>query len=172
METGLTEIDLANFTGRGADYYGGSSFVLEALAQAGDLLEIATGLSTLPPETSLYGRLARRGVLAMADAIFEGNKYRDLRHSPFRSETIGSYTYSLAEGNVLAGIPTGISWFDLAVDRLRGVLQPGVSNSSIAAFPRPGDLGELEGSTVLIGPADTERFRQGWQHLAEGRLPD
>lgn len=171
MDTGLTEVDLSSFTGRGMDHYG-STFVQEALAQAGDLLELATGLTTLPAEDTLHGRLARRGVLAMADAIFEGNQYRDLKHSPFRSETIGSYNYQLAEGNVLAGIPTGISWFDLAVERLKNSTIAAISNSSIEAFPRPGDTGSLNGSEVLIGPADTESFRQGRVHLAEGRLPD
>lgn len=155
----MTEIDLASYTGKSPAHYS-DRFVMEALEQAGDLFEIATRLSELPPANTLNGRTARRGVLAMAEAIFEGNAYRDLRMSPFKSETIGSYTYSLAESNVLAGIPTGISWFDLAVDRL-AVGIPSISNHSVAAFPRPGDVVTVDGQNVLIGPADTESFRQG-----------
>lgn len=171
MDSGLTEIDLSTFTGKGVEHYG-SAYVLEALAQAGDLFELATGLLAFPADGTLSGRLARRGVLQMAEAIFEGNTYRDLRYSPFRSEQIGSYNYAMAEGNVLAGIPTGISWFDLAVERLKADVQS-ISNSSIAAFPRPGDLARMDGQDILVGPADTEEFRQGRRYLGvDGGLPD
>jgi hypothetical protein len=159
VDTGFTEIDLANFTGRPPEYYN-SNFVMEALAQAGDLFELATERTELPTE-GLAGRIAARGVLAMAEAIFEGNNYRDLRASPFKTETIGSYTYTLAEGSVLAGIPTGISWFDLAVDRLALSTRTSISNRSVHAFQRPGDTGSIGGHESLIGPADTEEFRQG-----------
>lgn len=157
MDTGLTEIDLSGFTGHDPARYG--SFVYEALEQAGDLFELATGLIALPV-SGLASRVARRGVLAMAEALFEGNAYREARFSPFRSETIGSYTYSLAEGSVLAGIPTGISWFDLAVDRLK-VIAETVSSRSISAFDRPGDVQQLEGRWILTGPADSDSFTQG-----------
>lgn len=163
MDAGLTEIDLAGFTGKSLAHYN-DPFVVEALLQAGDLLEIATRVSVLPPVTTLLGRTARRGVLAMAEALFEGNQHRDLRFSPFKTETIGSYNYTLAEGSVLAGIPTGISWFDVAVDRLRtemGVDGAVISNDAIAAFDRPGDTANLGGRPILIGPADTENFVQG-----------
>ncbi len=173
METGLTEIDLAGFTGKSPDHYA-DPYVYEALEQASDLLELATRIDRLPPEGTLLYRIARRGVLAMAEAIFEGNQVRDLRFSPFKSETIGSYTYSLAEGSVLSGIPTGISWFDAAVDRMR--LEAGasdtISNSSISAFDRPGDTGTANGRPILIGPADTENFTQGsYRYGAGGAHP-
>lgn len=158
MDVGLTEIDMAQFTGKDPSEYG--RYLYEALEQAGDLLELATGLTSVPSE-GLVARIARRGILAMAEAIYEGNAFRDYRHSPFRSETIGSYTYSLAEGNVLAGIPTGISWFDVAVDRLTESSVPTISSSSISAFDRKGDIETSGGRPILVGPADTERFRQG-----------
>lgn len=165
METGLTEIDLAQFTGKDPAEYG--RYLYEALEQAGDLLELATGLTAMPEEGLLL-RIARRGALAMAEAIYEGNQFRDYRHSPFRSETIGSYTYSLAEGNVLAGIPTGISWFDLAVDRLTESSVPTIMSSSISAFDRSGDIATAGGRQILVGPADTENFRQGPPSIDEG----
>lgn len=173
MDFGLTEIDLARFTGKSPDHYS-DPFVYEALEQAGDLLELASRVSVPPPSSTLLGRLARRGVLAMAEAIFEGNAVRDLRFSPFKSETIGSYTYSLAEGSVLAGIPTGISWFDVAVERLRLAWEQSntISNSSIAAFNRPRDVVDYEGRPILIGPADTEHFSQGeFRHGGGGVQP-
>lgn len=160
MDPGLTEIDLSRMTGRPLEYFG-DPFVYEALLQAGDLFEIATRRTEMPDVTTLAGRTAKRGVLAMAEALYEGNKARDLRFSPFKSETIGSYTYSLAEANVYAGIPTGISWFDLAVSQLTIDLGTGVTNSAISAFDRPGDVVEMNGRGVLIGPADKEDFVQG-----------
>lgn len=156
METGLTEIDLSQFTGKDAGHYG--TFVYEALDEAGDLFEIATGLTELPT-AGIAARLARRGILSMAEALYEGNAYRDARHSPFRSETIGSYSYQLAEGNVLSGIPTGIAWFDLAVERLR-VGFSRISSSSISAFDRPGDVRSEGGRPILVGPADDNTFTQ------------
>lgn len=170
MITDLNETHLAKFTGRPLDYFGGP-FVVEALEQSGDLFQLATDRTELPAAETIEGRLARRGVLAMAEAFIEGNKSRDLRFSPFKSETIGSYTYTLAEQNVLAGVPTGISWFDIAVSRLALDIGTGVSNSSISAFDRLGDIVSISGRDVLIGPADVEDFAQGrprisgWQPL-------
>lgn len=170
MDSGLTEIDLSNFTGRRPEYYS-DVFVMEALLQAGDLFELATDLTTLPPDSTLNGRIARRGILAMAEALFAGNAYRDLRASPFKTETIGSYTYTLAEGNVLAGIPTGISWFDVAVSRLASDNGQGVSSVSTSVFDRPGDVALLDGRRILVGPADTELFSQGRKSLESGAQP-
>lgn len=156
METGLTEIDLSQFTGKDASHFG--TFIYEALDEAGDLFELATGLTALPT-SGLAARLARRGILAMAEALYEGNAYRDARHSPFRSETIGSYSYQLAEGSVLSGIPTGIAWFDLAVERLR-VNRQTITSSSISAFDRAGDVRTEGGRPILVGPADDNTFTQ------------
>ncbi|MFA7264859.1 MAG: hypothetical protein WC054_00865 [Candidatus Nanopelagicales bacterium] len=167
MDTGLTEIDLSNFTGQSPEHYD-RPFVMEALAQAGDLLELAlssVSITELPPANTLLGRTARRGVLAMAEAIFEGNNHRDMRFSPFKTENIGSYSYTLAEQNVLAGIPSGVSWFDVAVSKLLDAAADAftstISNASISAFDRPGDIGWAGGRPILTGPADTENFRQG-----------
>lgn len=175
MDSGYTENELAEFTGKDIDYYD-TSFVVEALLQAGDLFEIATRIPTLPDVATLNGRLAKRGILAMAEAIYEGNQYRDLRTSPFKSETIGSYTYLLAEASVLKGIPTGISWFDLAVDRLAwntNDTAQSVSSTSVAAFDRPGDVRQIGKDYILIGPADTDKFTQGpKRYLGVGESPD
>lgn len=175
MDSGYTENELAEFTGKDIEYYD-TSFVMEALLQAGDLFEIATRIPVLPNASTLNGRLAKRGILSMAEAIYEGNQYRDLRTSPFKSETIGSYTYLLAEASVLKGIPTGISWFDLAVDRLAWNTSDGsqsVASSSVSAFDRPGDVRQIGGDYILIGPADTEHFSQGAKrYLGVGEQPD
>ncbi len=160
MDTGLTVTDLAAFTGQDASYYG--AFVDEAIAQAEDLFELATGLTALP-DPGLLLRLARRGVLAMAEAIYEGQQYRSLRFAPFKTQTIGSYSYAIAEKSVLSGVPTGVAWFDLAVRRLAVVGV--VSNVSTHAFDRPGDVVREDGEYYLVGPAD--RYR-GWGHGDSG----
>jgi hypothetical protein len=175
VDSGLTEVDLSQFTGKDIEHYD-NNYVMEALAQAGDLFEIATRIPTLPDRNTLDGRLAVRGILSMAEALFEGNNYRDLRTSPFKSETIGSYTYTLVEGSVLQGIPTGISWFDLAVERLAwnsSDASQSISSTSIAAFDRPGDVRKIGQDYILIGPADTEHFTQGpKRYLGVSEQPD
>lgn len=154
MESGLTAVELAGFTGETVAYYG--DFVVEAIEQAEDLFELATGLSVLPVE-GLSLRVARRGVLSMAEALYEGQQYRAMRFSPFRSQTIGSYSYTLAEQSVLAGVPTKVAWFDMAV-RALAVSLP-VSVTSVRVFDRPGDLAvDTTGARYLIGPADEHRM--------------
>jgi hypothetical protein len=157
MDTGLTLIDLADFTGKATTYYG--RYVTEALEQASDLFELATALEVLP-DPGLNFRLAKRGILAMAEVLYEGQVVRDLRFSPFKTETIGSYNYSLAEAAVLQGIPTGISWFDLAVSRLRVGVST-IGSTKIHVFDRPGDFVTDAGSdeVYLPGPADSNTFR-------------
>jgi len=151
METGLTVDDLSGFTGQLSTYY--DDYVIEALEQGGDLFELATELATLP-ESGLALRLARRAVLAMAEALYEGQQYRSLRFSPFRTQTIGSYSYALAEQSVLAGVPTKIAWFDMAV-RILG--PAAVVSTSVHAFDRPGDEITIDEGRYLAGPADTEK---------------
>jgi hypothetical protein len=126
VETGLTVVELATFTGQDEAYY--SSYVDEAILQAGDLFELATELDEMPEDDGIDLRIANRGVLAMAEAIYEGQSFRSLRFTPFRSETLGSYSYSIAERSVLSGVPTGISWFDAAVSRFTST--PTVSHSA------------------------------------------
>ena len=153
MDFGFTVASLSGFTGRPMSYY--DDYVEEALSQAEDLLELATGL-TEPPTDPLLSRVAERGVLAMAEALYEGQQYRSLRFSPFRSQTIGSYSYSLAEHSVLSGVPTRVAWFDLAV---RTLGDSNVTNTSVSAFDRPGDvLTDSAGGRYLTGPADTEHL--------------
>jgi hypothetical protein len=157
MDTGLTLIDLAGFTGKETTYY--NRYVTEALEQASDLFELATALEEMP-DPGLNFRLAKRGILAMAEVLYEGQVVRDLRFSPFKTETIGSYNYSLAEAAVLQGIPTGISWFDLAVSRLRVGVST-IGSSKIHVFDRPGDfVTDTESTEVYLpGPADSNAFK-------------
>lgn len=164
MESGLTLIELASFSGRETTYY--DRFVAEAISQASDLFELATALTAMPG-AGLDLRIAQRGILAMAEMIYEGQKHRDLRFSPFRSESIGSYSYSLAEAAVLKGIPTGVSWFDLAVSRLKTGVST-IGNSSVHAFDRPGDLTEVDSETYLPGPADSDSYRGSPVFLSGG----
>ncbi len=93
----------------------------------------------------------------MAEALYETQPNRDMRFTPFRSETIGTYSYSLAQGAISEGIPTGVAWFDLAVNQLRA--DNAVSNNSISVFDRPGDTVTVGDDEYLVGPADLNHYR-------------
>lgn len=153
----LTAPDLAQFTGQDEFYYG--KYVNIAIQQATDLFTMATCLDELPDISTLDGRISRSAVLSMAEALYEGQAFRKLRFTPFQNETIGSYSYSLAQKNISSGIPTGIGWFDLAVDRLGICADTAtITGSAVSVFDRPGDVRVgPDGSQYLIGPNDINR---------------
>ena len=107
--------DLATYSGRSEASYG--TFATEAIAQATLLFKLGTCLTDWPTDPT-KAELARYGILAMADAIALAQPYQRQLANPFSSETIGSYSYSKAAGAVSKGLPTGISWFDMAIQTL------------------------------------------------------
>ncbi len=110
-----TVTDVSRFTGRAEDEY--TDYIDQALEQAVLLFKIGTCLAGFPDDL-IDESLAKNGILSMADAIFLVQPFQATLATPFSSETIGSYSYSKLQGAVSAGLPTGISWFDLAVGRL------------------------------------------------------
>lgn len=110
-----TVAELAAFTGRESNTF--SSFAVEALAQATLLFYLATDLDYYPLDDNLL-RLAKYGILDMADNIYLSQPYQEASASPYQSETIGSYSYSKSIQAVRKGDATGVRWFDLAVNRL------------------------------------------------------
>ena len=99
-----------------------SDYSGEALSQATDLLLIVTGLERRPgpgePESrlALEDRLYQRGIFSLAEAFELNRGTRSQALSPYRSEQIGSYRYELIAYKAKMGKPTGILWFDQAVE--------------------------------------------------------
>lgn len=155
-----TVTDLANVSGNDASEYSERpDFVNEALDQATLLFQIGTCLGAFP-DSPQDAKLARYAIVSMADAIYWSQPWQKVLRSPFTSETIGSYSYSKLSTAVSAGLPTGVSWFDLAVGRL-GVCD---FNPSI---PNSGGINVFEehkvdhgGYTHYDGPAERNRWDQ------------
>lgn len=112
-----TVADLAQVTGRDVSYFSNTALVDQAILQATLLYRVGTNRVDMPggPDDTM-NELVRLGILFMADAIYLAQPYHEILASPFNSETIGSYSYSKAAGAVSQGLPTGVSWFDLAVN--------------------------------------------------------
>ena len=96
----------------------------------------------------------------MADAIESVQKYQKVLRSPFNSETIGSYSYSKLTSAVSAGLPTGVSWFDIGIGELSVC-------DHILGIPFSGGYNVYEenkhahgGYGVYRGPA--EQFPDSW----------
>jgi hypothetical protein len=90
------------------------------LQQATDLFYMATGL-TEDPEDETHLRIVEQGIMSMAHALVVRAEDRDAEYAPFSSETIGSYSYSKAAGDVQARQSTGIAGFDAAVLFFNGI---------------------------------------------------
>jgi hypothetical protein len=146
-----TAADVAGASGADVTEY--SSFIDEALKQATLLFKIGTCLSQFP-DSELDAELAKYGILAMADAIFSVQPFQKVLRTPFSSETIGSYSYSKLTSAVSAGLPTGVSWFDIAVGKLSVC-------DTVLGLPMSGGYSVFEehkkphgGYGVYLGPAD------------------
>jgi hypothetical protein len=110
-----TREDVVNATGRADEEIG--DFIDEAIVQATLLFQLGTCLKDFP-DNAMDAATARYAILYMAEAIEGVQKYQEVLRNPFSSETIGSYSYSKLSTAVSAGLPTGISWFDIAIGRL------------------------------------------------------
>lgn len=158
-----TVTDLSGFSGRDVSEYMNTAFVPTAIAQASLLFKLGTCLSEWPDD-SLSAELAKQAVLAMADAIYLSQPFQKTLSNPFSSETIGSYSYSKVAGAVAGGLPTGISWFDMAIAHLSVCdAASGIpSGGGIQAFENDGLFTAGRGNNVqLLGPEDLDRLR-GW----------
>lgn len=128
-----TVTDLAQTSGRDASFYSNSSFVPEAIIQATLLFQIGTNRAE-PPAAPAEKLLMRLGILHMADAVYLAQPFQEILASPFSSESIGSYSYSKAAAAVAGGLPTGITWFDLAVRQLAHAQPNRVVSGGIEVF--------------------------------------
>lgn len=109
---------LAAFTGRDAGSY--AEFATNALQQATLLFSLVTRNTDMPSDPT-QAALALNAILEMANRLYLEQDYAELTSSPFQSETIGSYTYSMKTSTALkasSGGDTGLIWWDLALDLL------------------------------------------------------
>ncbi len=143
-----TVADLATFSGRDSNSY--SNFAVEALSQATLLFQLATSLSDYPSDPDL-AKLARYGIMDMADKIYMSQPYREALASPYQSEAIGSYSYSKSVAAVKKGDSTGVMWFDMAVGKLKAAGSGIGASGSISAFEWDGLEIDGTGKAKVIG---------------------
>lgn len=128
-----------------------------ALDQAQLLLYMATGIDTKPTDATAL-RIYRFGIFAMAEALENSQTTRTIAFSPFRVEEIGSYRYERGRTDVRSGIPTGILWFDMAVEYFNGLADSSLydMHTSISLFEVEDNLlfTDTSGRKVVLGPAD------------------
>jgi hypothetical protein len=152
-----TPEDVAAATGGDSSEY--TDFMPEAILQAILLFKRGTCLVAWPDDPD-EASIARYGVLYMAEAIEAAQPWQKILRTPFSSETIGSYSYSKVQKAVANGLPTGVDWFDIAINDLSVCDQ----NSGI---PVSGGYNVFEenkvphgGYGVYLGPGD--QFPDNW----------
>lgn len=145
----FTVEDLAEFTGRDVSEY--SDFTATAIKQALILFKLATCLDDVPTDGP-FADLAKFAVLAMASSINTAQVYADELEGPFQSQSIGSYSYSIAASKISTGSSLGIPWFDMAVREL-GVCH--LKNDGYGAdIPMFGGI-EMYDNYAPVGVTDT-----------------
>jgi len=155
-----TVIDFSTFTGRASNTFG--PFAYEALTQATLLFYLASGIEEYPEDLQL-ARLAKYGILDMADKIYLSQPYKEASISPFQSETIGSYSYSRLTQAVKKGDSTGVMWFDMAVNKLKAGGTGIGASGSIQGMEWDGIEHSAEGRNRISGGGfSRDRFRNSW----------
>lgn len=169
--------DLADYSGRPVASF--PPFATRALLQAVLLFQASTCLTAMP-EDAFEASLAKEAILSMADDLLLSQPFKQAKASPFNSESIGSYSYSKTAGNaasastkVASGQPTGVDFFDLAVNKLsvcgmNGSTVP--SGGGIEAFEWDGPRVQGEGNnTRLVSPRELNLFSDFWVNSDEHR---
>jgi hypothetical protein len=157
-----TVAELASFTGRDENTF--TSFAVQALDQATLLFYLATSLSEYPEDDPLE-KLAKYGIMDMADKIYLSQPYAEATASPYQSETIGSYSYSKGIAAVRKGDATGVMWFDLAVNKLKAAGSGIGASGSISAFEWDGVAVDGDGKVSVIGATGSHQFEgnRAWE---------
>lgn len=143
-----TAAELEAFTGR--DTYG--PFVDQALAQATLLFSLLTERDSYPDDVK-GATLARNAIMEMADRLYLAQPHAEIYASPFQSETIGSYSYAKALQQAKNNEPTGLFWWDLALDELTLKDRSIVASSAITVFENDDMYVSDEGRQAVINPA-------------------
>lgn len=156
--------DLLAFVGStvATEFDSDSDYATSLLQQVTDLLEITTGVSTLPTD-ALELRIFKYGLCELTMFLFLAQNHRAAQMSPFSSETIGSYSYAKAQGRASGGMPIGLLWFDLLVALFLGDTDAPLSTST-SVFEDEGVYVNYytgRGRRVL-GPQDSSLVRSHW----------
>ncbi len=157
-----TVAELATFSGRATNTF--TSYAVEALAQATLLFYLATDLDDYPTDANL-AKLAKNGIMDMADKIYLGQPHKQAAASPYQSETIGSYSYSKAAASVKKGDATGVMWFDLAVNKLKEGATSIGSSGSIEGMEWEGIETSADGRMKIVGASGSysDYGRSSWE---------
>lgn len=156
--------DLSSFSGRAVSEYVNSGYAATAIDQAFLLFKLGTCLNEWPDNPTMSA-LAKTAIMSMADAIYLVQPFQKILSNPFSSETIGSYSYSKVAGAVMGGLPTGITWFDLAISKMSVCdISDGISmGGGIEVFENDGlfGLGQHSGNVEFLSPEDLNKL-SGW----------
>lgn len=155
--------DLADYTGKAESAL--PAYATESLVQARLLFRLATCLGDGAwPDDQDMSDLAWYAVMSAAEYLMLQQPYREIVAGPFMSENMGSYSYAKGrnfdtakvKSAIQAGLPTGITWFDMAVDRLgQCETVARVEHGSIQLFEHDLPTETLpDGTTRIIGPEE------------------
>lgn len=145
--------DVAKQTLRAATSYV-DLLLQEALDQAADLLEYVTKNSAFPAAGTLEYRIVKRGIIALADAIYLTMPTITVTLSPYERENLGQYSYAKAHRAAVNGNPLGLPWWDMAVEVLSGQADAAVSESIHLFDENHGQYETTEGRHLMLGPED------------------
>jgi len=175
---------LATFTGRPEASFSG--YANAAIMQATLMLTFHAELTAddWPSLGNIVGhgmstpdcqQLATNGILAMADYLYLRQPYQQIIASPLMNETIGSYSYGKAQGEVarnaaaleVTGERTNVVFYDMAIQYLsRRQIAGGVYSGAVTVFEDDSfrydnaalEIRDVDGRMVLLGPAMREQF--------------
>jgi hypothetical protein len=158
----LTVSDLSEFSGREESSYTLTSYVTQAVLQAKVLFAWATSRTDRDsdwPDDADQAELALLGLTALADAIYLNQAYSRAMVTPFQSETIGSYSYTVSAKRVMSllvtGEPTGVDLFDLAVSQLS--LSSDLTTDSLQVMTNElHGARQDDGTFKIFGPGDID----------------
>lgn len=145
---------LALFTGRAEDTF--STYADQALIQATLLFSTITKREDFPDDDDQQS-LAVNAILEMADRIYLEQPYATVRASPYNSESIGSYSYSKGTTAYKAKNhePTGLFWWELAVEELSLVDRSLVTSGAVTVFDNDSMYtDDITSRKTVLGPAD------------------
>lgn len=153
----ITVAQVAEYSGRPVESY--TSYATTAIRQAILLFRMGTCLLTLPTDP-LELELAEFAIWELADALVLSQPHKEFLASPVAGETIGSYSYSKITKAVQTQVPTGLSMFDLAVQRIGtcNATFGDVGNGGISMFEYDDQVQFPDDpNTTFLGPADRNR---------------
>jgi hypothetical protein len=177
----FTVEQLAEYSGRDIDDY--TTYANQALLQAVVLFMMVTQQIDWPTDP-LEQNIAQLGILAYADVLVLQQPYQDATHSPFQSQNAGSVSWSKpvayirgnAASNALKGEQTGITWFDLAVQKLAKRTEFGGVYSQATEMTWEDEVfvreDHITGEVRIVGPAEMEKDTMlGWGDWSSDSWP-